>query len=86
MFDWVLNVPLLPLKKKEIILHEKLYGPFLWMGFNFLKVTESPRGDRFHFTTQSPGVPGAHLMDLGRMEGCGLPWRHPVILNLGLLD
>ena len=86
MFDWVLNAPLLPLKNKEIILHEKLYGPFLWLGFNCLKATEPLRGESFLFTTQSPGVPGTHLMDLGKMKGCGLPWNHPAVLNLGLLD
>ena len=35
---------------------------------------------------QSPGFPGTHLIDLARMKRCGLPWSHPVVLNLGLLD
>ena len=37
MFDWVLKMPLLTVKKKETT-HKKnvkLYGPFLWKGFNF---------------------------------------------------
>ena len=52
-------------KKKK-----KIYGPFLWMGFNCLKATdESPRGDSLLFTTHYPGVPGGHLIDLGRMKG-----------------
>ena len=73
MFDWVLNTPLLPVKnKRKMILHEKLYGSFLRMGFNCLKATEPRRGDRLLFTTQSPGVPGTHLIDLGRMKACGL--------------
>ena len=60
----------------------KLYGPFLWMGFNCLKAAEPPRGDSLLFTTQSPGNPGTHLIDLRRMS---LPQRHPAVLN-GLLD
>ena len=39
------------------------------MGFNCLKVTEPLRGDSLFFTTQFPGLPGTHLIDLGRMEG-----------------
>ena len=46
-----------------------LYGPFLWMGFNCLKATEPLRGDSLLFTIQFPGVPGAQLIDLGRMKG-----------------
>ena len=86
MFDWVLNMPLLPVKKKEIILHEKLYGPNLWMWFNCFKATKPLRGDSLLFTNQSPGVPGPHLIDLRRMKGCGLPWSHPAVLNPELLD
>ena len=56
------------------------------MGFNFLKVIKPLRGDSLLFTTQSPGVPGTHLIDLRRMKGCGLTWSHPAVLNLGLLD
>ena len=44
------------------------------------------RRDTLLFITQSPGVPGTHLIDLGIMKGCGLPWSHPVLLNLGILD
>ena len=67
--------------KEEIILHEKLYGFFLWVGFNCLKATKPLRGDSLLFTSQSPGVPGTHLIDFRRMEGCGLPWSHPVVLD-----
>ena len=69
-----------------MILHEKLFGSFLRIGFNCLKATKPLKGDILLFTTQSPGVPGTHLIHLGRMKGCGLPWNHPAILNLGLLD
>ena len=43
------------------------------MEFNCLKTTESQRGDSLLFSTQSPEVPGTHLIDLRRMKGCGLP-------------
>ena len=56
------------------------------MGFNCLKATKPLRGDSFLFSTQALGVPGTHLMDLGRMKGCSLPCSHPAVLNLGLLD
>ena len=74
MFDWVLNMPLLPLKTKETnhliyIKNLKLYGLLLRMGFNCLTVTEPLRGDKLLFTTQSPGVPGTHLINPGTMKG-----------------
>ena len=47
----------------------KLYDPFLWIGFNYLKVTVPLQGDSLPFTTKSPGVPGTHLIDLGRIKG-----------------
>ena len=46
----------------------KLYGPFLWMGFNCLKVTVPLQGDCLLFTTKSPEVPGTHLIDCGRIK------------------
>ena len=48
---------------------KKLFGPFLWMGFNCLKTTEPLRGDSLLFNTQSPGVLGTYLIDFGRMKG-----------------
>ena len=47
----------------------ELYGPFLCMGFNCVKATEPHRGDSLLFTTQFPGFPGTHVIDLGRMKG-----------------
>ena len=88
MFDWFLNPFLLPVKNNEKLFYikKKLYGPFLWMGFNCIKGTEPPRRDSLLFTTQETGVFGIHLIILGRMKGCPLPSSHPVVLNLGLLD
>ena len=39
------------------------------MGFNCLKATEPLRGDSLLFTNKSPGGPGIHLIDLGKMKG-----------------
>ena len=47
----------------------KLYDPFLWMGPNCLKDIEPLRGDSLLFTTQSPGVPGTHLISFGGRKG-----------------
>ena len=35
---------------------EKLYGPFLWMGFNCLKATEPLRGGTLLFTIKLPSI------------------------------
>ena len=42
---------------------------FLWMEGNCLKATEPFRGDSLPFTTQFPGFPGTHLINLGSMKG-----------------
>ena len=47
----------------------KLYGPFLWMGFNCLKATEPLQEDSLSFTIQSPGIPGIYLINLRSMKG-----------------
>ena len=39
------------------------------MGFKYAKVTEPQRGDSILFTTKSPGVPGTHFIDLGKIKG-----------------
>ena len=52
-----------PLKK------QKLYGSFLWMGFNCLRATEPLQGGSLLFTTKFPEISGTHLIDLRRMNG-----------------
>ena len=47
----------------------KLYGSFLWMRFNCLKATGPLCEDRLLFTTQSPGVPGTHLINFDGIKG-----------------
>ena len=56
-------------RSERRIMKKKLYGPFLWMRFSCLEATELLRGDSLLFTTKSPGGPGTHLIDLGRMKG-----------------
>ena len=60
-------------KKMEIcdkyIKKKKLYGPFLWMGFNCLKAAEALPGGGLLFTTKFPEIPGTHFINLGRMKG-----------------
>ena len=46
---------------------KKLYGPFLWMGFNCLKAGATLRR-QFAFTTKFPEIPGTHFIDLERMK------------------
>ena len=41
---------------------KKLYGPFLWMGFNCPEATEPPRGGSLLFITKSQRIPGTHLI------------------------
>ena len=43
-------------------------APFLWIGFNYLKVTEPIRGDWLLLATKSPKFPGTHLIDLGATQ------------------
>ena len=53
-----------PVKKTN-----KLYGHFLWMGFNCLKArTSRLEGSTSFFTTKFPEIPGTHFIDLGRMN------------------
>ena len=47
----------------------KLYGPFIWMGFNYLKATEQLGGGSLLFTNKFPEIPGTHLIKLRRMKG-----------------
>ena len=49
------------------ILKKKLYGPFLWMGFNCLKARATSRGNLL-FTTKSSEIPGTHFINLRRVK------------------
>ena len=52
----------------RIKVNKKLYGPFLWMGFNCLKPIEPIQGDSLLFATKFPEVSGTYLIDPGRMK------------------
>ena len=43
---------------------KKLYGTFLWMRFICIKATEPLEGNNLFFTTEFPGIPGTHFIDL----------------------
>ena len=53
----------------KLLILKKLYGSLLWMGFNCLMATQPLQGDSLLFTTRSTGLPGTHLVGLGRMKG-----------------
>ena len=55
-------------QKISAVFLKKLYGPFLWMGFNCLKAIEPLRGDGLLFLTTSQETPDTHLIDVGRMK------------------
>ena len=40
------------------------------MGFNCLKATEPLHEDSLLFNIKSPGHPGIHLTDFGKIKGC----------------
>ena len=46
----------------------KLYDPFLWMGFNYLKATATSRR-QFTFTIHFPEIPDTHVIDVGKVKG-----------------
>ena len=66
-------MPLLLVKNKRnklsCIKNLKHYGSFLWMGFNCFKAIKPLQGDILFFTTESPRVPGTHLIDFDGMRG-----------------
>ena len=59
----------LQIKLADVNKLKKLYGPFLYIGFNCLKAIEPLRGGSFLFTTKFPEIPGTHFIDPGRMQG-----------------
>ena len=59
------NLNSMPVSKTSLLYIKKLYGPFLWMGFNCLKATEPLQGGKLLFTTKLAEITG----DLGRIKG-----------------
>ena len=60
----------------------KLYGPYLWIGFNYIEATEQLWGGSLLITTQFPEIPGTDLIDKRlKDEKLSQPWIHPVVLR-----
>ena len=55
-----------------------LYGPFLWMGFNYLKATEPLGRGSLLFTSKFSEIASTHLIDLLRMNN----WKRPPFSRL----
>ena len=64
---------------------KKLYGPFLWMGFNCLKATATSRR-QFTFYHSVPKYFWYSFYRPQNDERLSWPWSHPVVLNTGSLD
>ena len=64
---------------------KKLHGPFLWMGFNCLKATATPRR-QFTFYHSVPRNSWYSFYQPQKDERLSWPWSHPVVLNTVLLD
>ena len=66
-------------------LNFKLYGPFLWMGFNCVKATATSRR-QFTFYHSVPRNTWYSFYRPRKDERLSRPWSQPVVLNTGLLD
>ena len=64
---------------------KKLYGPFLWMGFNCLKAKAASRR-QFTFYHSVPRNSRYSFYRPRKDEGLSRPWSHPVVLHTGPLD
>ena len=73
------------LSHKLNIKKNKLYGPFLWIGFNCLKATVTSRR-QFTFSNSVPRNSWYPFYRPQKDERLSRPWSHPVVLNTGLLD
>ena len=60
--------------------NKKLYGPFLWMGFNCLKATATLRR-QFTFYHSVPINSWYSFYWPRKDESLSRPWSHPVVLN-----
>ena len=64
---------------------KKLYGPFLWTGFNCLKARATSRR-QFTFYHKVPRISWYSFYRPWEDERLSRPWSHPVVLNTGPLD
>ena len=63
---------------------KKLYGPFLWMGFNWLKATATSRR-QFTFYHSVPRNSWYSFYRPRKDKRLSRPWSHPVVLSTGPL-
>ena len=70
---------------KKKTLKKKLYGPFLWMGFNCLKATATLRR-QFTFYHPVPRNSWYSFYQPHKDERLTWPWSHSVVLSMGPLD
>ena len=73
------------LSHKLNIKKKKLYGPFLWIGFNCLKATATSRR-QFTFYHSVPRNSWYSFYRPQKDERLSRPWSHPVVLSTGPLD
>ena len=66
---------------------KKIYGPFLWMGFNCLKARATSRRQITFFTSKFPEIPGTHFINLRWMKAestgpnTGQKWKSLLLLG-----
>ena len=64
---------------------KKLHGPFLWMGFNYLKPSVTSRR-QYTFYHKVPRYSWYSFYQPRKDERLSQPSSHPVVLNTGPLD
>ena len=75
----------LQMKCKKNKKKKKLYGLFLWMGFNCLKARATSRR-QFTFYHSVPRNSWYSFYQPWKDKRLSQPWSHPVVLNTGPLD
>ena len=61
MFDWILNMPLLPVNNKET--NYRIWKTLWSLFMNGVQLSQGYRTTTRKHITQSPEVPGTHLID-----------------------
>ena len=64
----------------------KFYGPFSWMGFNYLKTYRATNRRQFTFFHSVPRNSWYSFDWPQKDERMSLPWSHPAVLKPGFLD
>ena len=69
-------------RKSRRNIKKKLYGPFLWIGFNCLKATSTSKR-QFTFYHSVPRNYWYSFYRPRKDERLSRPWSHPVVLSTG---